>query len=76
MDNPENYLQIIPANVGLDGSSIGASLGEIIAEYNDCVLKRTRYLKGSSEENPMVVRVTAEIETLWPTVRQNMESVM
>ena len=76
MDNPENYLQIIPANVGLDGSSIGASLGEIIAEYNDCVLKRTRYLKGSSEENPMVVRVTAEIETLWPTVRQNMESVL
>jgi capsular exopolysaccharide synthesis family protein len=53
-----------------------ASLGEIIAEYNECVLKRIRYLKGSSEENPLVVRVTNEIETLWPTVRQNMESVL
>ena len=75
MDNPENYLQIIPANLGLENSPMVAPLVSMISEYNDNVLKRARYLRDSSEENPLVVRVTNEIKSMWPSIRQNMESV-
>ena len=75
MDNPENYLQIIPANLGLENSPMVAPLVSMISEYNANVLKRARYLRDSSEENPLVVRVTNEIKSMWPSIRQNMESV-
>lgn len=75
MDAPENYLQIIPANLGLENSALMAPLVSMISEYNKSVLKRNRYVRDSSEDNPIVVRLTSEIKDLWPSIRQNMENL-
>ena len=75
MNKPENYLQIIPANMGLQSSPMVAPLVAMITEYNENVLRRIRYLRDSSEENPMVIGVTNEIKSLWSSILQNMESV-
>ncbi|MDE5560499.1 MAG: polysaccharide biosynthesis tyrosine autokinase [Bacteroidaceae bacterium] len=71
MDTPANYLQIIPANLGLQVSK----LPDVIARYNEAVLKRNRLLKSSSEENPLVVQLTRYITDIWPTIRQDMTNI-
>ena len=71
MDDSNNYLQIIPANLGLNN----ASLVSMISEYNELALKRNRYLKGSSEENPLVQQLTRQLSDLWPSIKDNMKSV-
>lgn len=71
MDQPKNYLQIIPANLGLTN----VSLVHMIDSYNECVMKRQRYLKASSEDNPTVIQITQQAEDLWPVIRGNMNSI-
>lgn len=71
MNDADNYLQIIPANLGLNN----ASLVSMISEYNELVLKRNRYLKGSSEENPLVQQLTRQMSDIWPSIKENMSSV-
>lgn len=71
MDSPNNYMQIIPANLGLTN----VSLTHMIDSYNECVMKRQRYLKASSEDNPTVIQVTQQAEDLWPVIRSNMNSI-
>ncbi|MBO4662148.1 MAG: polysaccharide biosynthesis tyrosine autokinase [Bacteroidaceae bacterium] len=71
MDSPNNYLQIIPANLGLTN----ASLTHMIDQYNEFIMRRQRYLKASSEDNPTVVQVTQQAEDLWPVIRSNMSSI-
>ena len=71
MDDPTNYLQTLPTNLGLKETS----LVTMITKYNDLVLRRNRYLKGSSEENPLVVQVTQQMADMWPAIRSNMGSL-
>lgn len=75
MDNAENYLKIIPANLGLESSPLIAPLVNMIAGYNEKVLNRNRYVRGSGEENPLVVQLTREITDMWPSIRQNMTNI-
>lgn len=71
MSKPDNYLQIIPSNLGLDNQGLVKN----IEKYNELVLKRHRYLKGSSEDNPTVIQVTQQAQDLWPFIRDNMKSI-
>jgi capsular exopolysaccharide synthesis family protein len=71
MDSPQNFQQIIPVNLGLNN----ASLVKMITEYNELVLKRNRFLKGSSEENPMVLQLSRQISDMWPSIRSNMGNI-
>lgn len=75
MAAPENYLQIIPANLGLTNTPLVTPLINTITQYNEMVLKRNRYLKGSSESSPLVAQVTEQMTDLWPTIRNNMASI-
>lgn len=75
MDSPGNYLQIIPANLGLGNSALITPLVTTIGKYNEMVLKRNRFLKGSSEDNPMVLQLTQQLSDMWPTIRQNMTNI-
>jgi hypothetical protein len=75
MDAPDNYLQIIPANLGLGNSALISPLVTTIGKYNEMVLKRNRFLKGSSEDNPMVLQLTQQLSDMWPTIRQNMANI-
>lgn len=75
MDDPTNYLQIIPANLGLENSAMLTPLISMLSEYNEIVLKRNRLLKGSGEENPVVSSLTKQLTDMWPTIRQNMGNI-
>lgn len=75
MDAPENHLQIIPANMGLTNTPLVTPLISTITSYNELVLKRNRLLKGSSEDNPLVVQATDQLSDLWPTIRYNMGTI-
>ena len=71
MNNPANAMQVIPANLGLDN----ANLNEVIKKYNDYVLQRNRLLKSSSEDNPFVQRITAQLEEMWPSIKMSLEAI-
>lgn len=75
MDNPSNYLQIIPANLGLQNTPMVTPLINMMTRYNEKVLTRNRYLRGSGEDNPLVVQITKEISDMWPSIRSNMQSI-
>ena len=75
MDNPANYLQVIPANLGLQSTAMVSPLINMMNNYNEKVLTRNRYLRGSGEDNPLVVQITTEISDMWSTIRSNMKSV-
>ena len=71
MNNPANAMRVIPANLGLDN----ANLNSVISKYNDYVLQRNRLLKSSSESNPFVQRLTAQLEEMWPSIRMSLEAI-
>ena len=71
VNNPANAMQVIPANLGLADASLNAT----IAKYNDAVLQRNRLLKSSSEDNPYVQRLTAELEEMWPSIRMSLDAI-
>ena len=71
MNNPANAMKVIPANLGLEN----AGLNSVIDKYNDYVLQRNRLLKTSSEDNPFVQRITAQLEEMWPSIKMSLESI-
>lgn len=71
MDDPRNALSVIPSNLGLKD----ADMSKMLDKYNDYVLQRNRLLKSSSEDNPFVKRITAQLEEMWPTIRLSLKTV-
>ncbi|MBO7497699.1 MAG: polysaccharide biosynthesis tyrosine autokinase, partial [Bacteroidaceae bacterium] len=71
VNNPGNAMQVIPANLGLADASLNAT----IARYNEAVLQRNRLLKSSSEDNPVVQRLTSEIDEMWPSIRMSLAAI-
>lgn len=71
VNNPANALQVIPANLGLEN----ANLNTLIGKYNEGVVQRNRLLKSSSEDNPYVQRVTAQLEEMWPSIKMSLEAI-
>ena len=70
-NNPSNAMQVIPANLGLQNQNLNQS----ISKYNEGVLLRNRLIKSSSEDNPSVQRITAELEEMWPSIRLSLEDI-
>ena len=70
-NNPSNAMQVIPANLGLQNQNLNQS----ISKYNEGVLQRNRLIKSSSEDNPYVQRITAELEEMWPSIRLSLEAI-
>ena len=64
-------MQVIPANLGLQNQNLNQS----ISKYNEGVLQRNRLIKSSSEDNPYVQRITAELEEMWPSIRLSLEAI-
>ena len=60
---------LLPANLGIQESGVN----ELIGEYNTLVLERNRILSGSTEENPVVLRLNAQIEQMRTNVLQSLE---
>ena len=59
---------LLPANLGIEESAVNTSIGE----YNDLVLERNRILSGSTERNPLVIKLNRQIEELKSNVLQSL----
>ncbi|OEY71869.1 GumC family protein [Salegentibacter salarius] len=60
---------LLPANLGIQETGVN----ELIGEYNTLVLERNRILSGSTEENPVVLRLNSQVEQMRNNVMQSLE---
>jgi tyrosine-protein kinase Etk/Wzc len=78
IDYMSNYLKensgnskLIPANMSFRDNSIN----EITKKHNDLVIQRNRMLKNSSEKNPVVVNLDAQIISLKQSLNAGLENI-
>lgn len=71
VDNPKNYMELIPANLGLKD----VALNKAIADYNTMVMERNRLLKTAPEASPVVVTTNNAIAALYPGIRHSLSMV-
>lgn len=71
VNNPENALQAIPANVGLKDASLATAIGK----YNEGVVERNRLLRTASETNPTVIDVTLSLTLMANSLKTSIESL-
>ncbi len=78
IDYMSNYLkensgnsELIPANMSFRDNSIN----EITKKHNDLVIQRNRMLKNSSEKNPVVVNLDAQIISLKQSLNTGLENI-
>ncbi|NJB35400.1 GumC family protein [Croceivirga sp. JEA036] len=65
-----NNTNLFPSNLGLED----VSTNSLIEEYNQLVLKREKLLVGSTENNPVVVNLTNQINQLKGSLRSSLKS--
>ena len=61
---------LLPANIGLDGSTVSGS----VDQYNELVLQRNRFLRSSTEQNPVVVNLNNQIEQLRSGIKSSLDN--
>lgn len=71
INNPDNEMEAIPANVGL----ADVSLTTMISKYNESIVERRRMLRTASESNPAVVDITTSAKLLSNTIQTTVESL-
>lgn len=59
--------QLLPSNVGLP-----ATINQIIGEYNELVLTKTKTLRQATPSNPAIVEMNKEINALRSLIRDNL----
>ena len=59
---------LIPANLGVDGDATEVS----ILKYNELILERNRILRNSSEINPVIINLNAQIKDLRGNIKQSL----
>lgn len=60
---------LLPSNLGISESGVN----QRINEYNNLILERNRILGGSSEKNPVVIRLNNQIEQIKGNVAQSLQ---
>lgn len=63
-----NY-QLMPTNIGIDNSTTAASN---ITAYNKLILDRNRMLENATPENPLIVDITNEINSLRGALKESL----
>lgn len=71
VENPKNYMEVIPVNLGIND----ASLNKAIDEYNAAVVARNRLLTTATESSPAVQTATTTIASLYPGIRASLANV-
>ncbi|MBQ8593755.1 MAG: polysaccharide biosynthesis tyrosine autokinase [Bacteroidaceae bacterium] len=69
--NPNNHLELLPANTGLTNASLTGQ----IDTYNKQILERNRLMRSASESNPAVVSITTLAEGLLDNIKQTIVNV-
>ncbi|NML70460.1 polysaccharide biosynthesis tyrosine autokinase [Chryseobacterium sp. RP-3-3] len=65
----QGQYQVLPANVGLNNPDATAG----ISAYNQLILQRNRLLESATTENPTVVDVTKQINTMRGSITQSLQ---
>ena len=60
--------EVLPSNIGLTDNTSNTA----IASYNSLVLERERLLQNATPQNPLVVEISKQINTLRPSVVQSL----
>lgn len=68
INSPENQYQVIPTNIGIDNSAATSN----ISAYNKLVLDRNRMLENATPENPIVIEITREINSLKTALKESL----
>lgn len=68
---PKNANNVLPANVGLDDTSLAA----LINQYNSLILERERLLRTSSETNPVIQHLINDIGGMRANIATTIASV-
>ncbi|OWW26238.1 hypothetical protein B4Q04_00710 [Zobellia sp. OII3] len=64
-----NDFNLLPTNLGIDESGTNA----LIDEFNSTLLERNRLLNGATEKNPLVVRLTDQVQQIKSNIRASLE---
>ncbi len=72
INDPQNKNEVIPANVGLEDQNLGSA----IDMYNSTLMERRRLLLTSSENNPAVIKLNANLESLRKGVSTTVDAVL
>lgn len=67
----EEEISLLPANLGITEDGLSG----LIASYNNLVLERNRFLRSATEENPIVITLTSQINNLKQNVLSSLENV-
>ena len=65
----QDSYQLLPVNIGLDNSESNGS----IAAYNKMVLDRNRLLENATPQNPLIVDVTKQINSMKRSVAESLQ---
>ena len=71
VENPANYMEIIPANLGITD----AALNKNISDYNEQVVDRKRLLATSPETSPVIQSINTTIAALYPGIKHSLLTV-
>ncbi|MDV7140215.1 polysaccharide biosynthesis tyrosine autokinase [Maribacter sp. TH_r10] len=64
-----DQMVLFPSNLGIEETSVN----QLIAEYNSMVVQRNRLMAGSTEKNPIIVRLDAQIAQMKNSVRSSLQ---
>ncbi|GGE00342.1 GumC family protein [Planktosalinus lacus] len=70
LDN-RSEIGLLPANLGI----AEGGMEELISNYNQLVLERTRMLRSSTEQNPVVINLTNQINELRGSIMSGLDNV-
>lgn len=68
INSPSNQYQLIPTNIGIDSPTATSN----ITAYNKLVLDRNRMLENATPENPIVIEITREINSLKTAIKESL----
>jgi len=68
-NRPGNKHQVLPSNVGLQDEASTS----LINEYNKIALERNRLLRTASENSPVVVELTSQLDNMQASIQQALE---
>lgn len=68
INSPSNQYQLIPTNIGIDSPTATSN----ITAYNKLVLDRNRMLENATPENPIVIEITREINSLKTALKESL----
>lgn len=68
-NRPGNQHQVLPSNIGLQDEASTS----LINEYNKIALERNRLLRTASENSPVVIELTSQLDNMQASIHQALE---